>query len=51
MIKTKNKHPKVKKSKVIKGFKSVDWVRSVRDKMYEENKRTNIHKYIQKILS
>lgn len=44
------KEIKTKKAKEIKGFKTVDWVRSVRDEMYEKNKRLNMKEYVKAIL-
>ncbi len=52
MIKSKSqKTNKNKSPKVIENFKAVEWTRKIRDKMYEENQKTNIHQYVKKILS
>ncbi len=48
---TKKRKTGIKKLKPIKGFKSVDWVRKVRDEMYEKNKNLNMNEYVKKILN
>jgi hypothetical protein len=52
MIKNKIKETRrIKKSEVIKDFKTVEWTRKIRDKMYKDNMKSDIHTYIKKILS
>ena len=54
MIKEKRDSKKIKKKgtelKIIEDFKSVEWVRKIRDKMYEENKNLNMQDYVKNIL-
>ncbi len=54
MIKEKKATKRIKKRenelKAIEGFKSVEWVRKVRDKMFEENKNLNMKNYVKAIL-
>ncbi|MCB0728345.1 MAG: hypothetical protein KDD00_12835 [Ignavibacteriae bacterium] len=54
MIKEKRDSKKMKKKgtelKIIEDFKSVEWVRKIRDKMYEENKNLNMQDYVKNIL-
>lgn len=55
MIKTKRTSDKravnsVKKTNEIKNFKAVEWVRSVRDEMYEKNKKLSMKEYVKAIL-
>ncbi|HMQ68858.1 MAG TPA: hypothetical protein PKA90_07605 [Ignavibacteria bacterium] len=54
MIKEKRDPKKMKKKetelKIIEDFKSVEWVRKIRDKMYEENKNLNMKDYVKNIL-
>ncbi|MBK8553995.1 MAG: hypothetical protein IPL53_24285 [Ignavibacteria bacterium] len=53
MIKEKKQTKKVKsevnKAIPIKGFKSVEWVRKVRDEMYEKNKGLTMKEYVKKV--
>lgn len=44
------KQIKTKKAKEIKGFKAVEWVRNVRDEMYEKNKKLSMKDYVKAIL-
>jgi len=54
MIKEKKSSRKIrikeKEHNTIEGFKSVEWVRKVRDKMYEENKNLKMSDYVKTIL-
>lgn len=52
MIKNKSRKSKrIKKSEIIKDFKTVEWTRKIRDKMYRDYMKTDIHEYVKKILS
>ncbi len=54
MIKEKKATKMIRKKeyeiKAIDGFKSVEWVRKIRDKMYEKNKNLNMKDYVNAIL-
>jgi hypothetical protein len=50
MNKKQQRITKAEKPKAIKGFKAVEWVRKVRDNMYEKNKTLDMKDYVKTIL-